>query len=128
LTAADFGRSIEKYFTMMKASEYRAICPYCNDCDGNICSPWGFSHTKSHNVNGKTLMIVGLNTNDSSLNMGNPSRVEYSDYLKGLIREEIKNILSFKVVINLQISSHISHKMSSLSKTILCQRLTLLTI
>lgn len=75
---------------MMKASEYRDTCPYCSNCDSNICSPWGFTHTESPDVNGKILMIVGLNANDFSLNKGNPSRDEYSNYLKGLIRDEIK--------------------------------------
>ena len=56
----------------MRASEYLSRCPFREYCDNVKCSPWGFTHTKSPEVNGKILLIVGLNANDSGLEIGIP--------------------------------------------------------
>ena len=85
---------------MMKASEYKTKCPYRDDCDSHISSPWGFTHAKSPDLNGKVLLIVGLNANESSLNLGDLNSKEYSNYAKGLIRGEVKKV-KYKCLSNL---------------------------
>jgi hypothetical protein len=74
----------------MKASDYLAQCPFREYCDDVRCSPWGFTHAKSPEVNGKILLIVGLNANDKGLEE-DCTRTEYSNYLKDSIRDEIRN-------------------------------------
>ena len=73
-----------------RASEYLKKCHYRRNCKVEKCSPWGFTHSKTAEVNGKRLLIVGLNANDSNLDIGDPYRNQYSKYLKGLIKDEVQ--------------------------------------
>jgi hypothetical protein len=69
----------------IKASEYLKQCQYRKRCNVSKASPWGFTHSRTAEFNGKRILVVGLNANESNLDIGNPSRIQYSKFLKGLI-------------------------------------------
>jgi len=74
------------------ASEYLSRCPYQNLCGDVVCSPWGMMPVDKPDLNGKRLLIVGLNGNDSSDygSWEHRTRKESSDALRELLRKDIQ--------------------------------------